>query len=93
MAEMMLYIFLAGFLGGIIRGLVGITKYITGTPSKKRTVRKDWMVLSLLSSGGLGLMAGVFIAEDIKFALVAGYAGTDFLENLFKIKMKKIDWD
>ncbi len=93
MAEMLLYIFLAGFLGGIIRGLVGITKYITGTPAKKRTVRKDWMILSLLSSGGLGLMAGVFIAENIKFALVAGYAGTDFLENLFKIKMKKVNWD
>ena len=86
MAEMLLYIFLAGFL-------VGITKYITGTPAKKRKVRKDWMVLTLLSSGGLGLMAGVFIAEDIKFALVAGYAGTDFLENLFKIKMKKVNWD
>ncbi len=93
MAEMLLYIFLAGFLGGIIRGIVGITKYITATPSKKRKVRKDWMILSLLSSGGLGLMAGVFIAEDIKFALVAGYAGTDFLENLFKIKMKKVNWD
>ncbi|MBN1896143.1 MAG: hypothetical protein JW789_00260 [Candidatus Aenigmarchaeota archaeon] len=93
MAEMLLYIFLAGFLGGIIRGLVGITKYITGTPTKKRKVRKDWMILSLLSSGGLGLMAGVFIAEDIKFALVAGYAGTDFLESLFKIKMKKVNWD
>jgi len=93
MAEMLLYIFLAGFLGGIIRGLVGITKYITGTPATKRKVRKDWIILSLLSSGGLGLMAGVFIAEDVKFALVAGYAGTDFLESIFKIKMKKVNWD
>ena len=93
MSETLLYIFIAGFLGGLIRGLIGITKYITGTPTKKRKVRKDWMILTLLSSGGLGLMAGVFIAEDIKFALVAGYAGTDFLENLFKIKMKKVNWE
>lgn len=93
MAETLLFIFLAGFLGGIIRGLIGITKYINATPSKRRKIRKDWIILSLLSSGGMGLMAGVFIAEDIKFALVAGYAGTDFLESLFKIKMKKVNWD
>jgi len=93
MAVTLLYIFLAGFLGGIIRGLMGITKYINATPSKKRKVRKDWIVLSLLSSGGMGLMAGVFIADDIKFALVAGYAGTDFLESLFKIKMKTRNWE
>ena len=88
-----LLIFLAGFLGGLIRGLVGITKYVNATPSKKRRVRREWIVLSLLSSGGMGLLAGVFIAEDIKFALVAGYAGTDFIESLFKIKMKTRNWE
>lgn len=93
MAETLLFIFLAGFLGGIIRGLIGITKYLNATPSKRRKVRKDWIILSLLSSGGMGLMAGVFIAEDIRFALVAGYAGTDLLESIFKIKMKKVNWD
>lgn len=93
MSEALLYIFLAGFLGGIIRGLMGITKYINATPTKRRKVQKDWVVLSLLSSGGMGLMVGVFIAEDIKFALVAGYAGTDFIESLFKIKMKTRNWE
>ncbi|MBN2331282.1 MAG: hypothetical protein JXC85_05705 [Candidatus Aenigmarchaeota archaeon] len=88
-----LLIFLAGFLGGVIRGLVGITKYLNATPAKKRNVRKEWIVLSLLSSGGMGLLAGVFIANDVKFALVAGYAGTDFIESLFKIKMKTVNWE
>ncbi len=88
-----LIIFAAGFLGGVIRGLVGITKYINATPSRKRKVRKDWVVLSLLSSGGMGLMVGMFIADDVRFALVAGYAGTDFIESLFKIKMKTRNWD
>ena len=41
----------------------------------------------------MGLLAGVFIADDIKFALLAGYAGTDFIENLFKIKMKARFWE
>jgi hypothetical protein len=87
------FIFIAGFMGGVIRGLVGITKYINATPSRKRKVRTEWIVLSLLSSGGMGLLAGVFIANDIKFALVAGYAGTDFIESLFKIKMKTRNWE
>lgn len=87
------YVFAAGFIGGLIRGLVGITKYICGSPSTKRKIRKDWLVLSLLSSGGMGLLAGVFITEDVKFALVAGYAGTDFIESLFKIKMKAKNWE
>lgn len=59
-----LFIFLAGFLGGIIRGLMGITKYITATPTKRRKVRKEWLVLSLISSGGMGLLAGCFIADE-----------------------------
>ena len=89
----MLLVFFAGFLGGIIRGLVGITKYVNATPSKKRKVRKEWVLLSLLTSGGMGLLAGVFIADDVRFALVAGYAGTDFVESLFKIKMKTRNWE
>ncbi len=89
---MVIEIFLAGFLGGIIRALVGLSKYMSKTPAKKRKFRTDWLVVSLLSSGGLGLLVGVFIADDPKFALLAGYAGTDFIENLFKIKMKKRDW-
>lgn len=89
----MFEVFVAGFLGGIIRGLVGITKYLKATPGKKRRIRNDYLLLTLLSSGGMGLLAGVFIADDIKFGLLAGYAGTDFIENLFKIKMKKQNWD
>ncbi len=86
-------IFIAGFLGGLIRGLIGITKYLTRTPNKKRRIRSEYLALTLLASGGMGLLAGVFIADDVKFALLAGYAGTDFIESLFKIKMKKRNWD
>lgn len=85
-------VFVAGFLGGIIRALVGLSKYISATPSKKRKIRKDVLALSVLTSGGLGLMVGIFIVDDIRFALLAGYAGTDFIEGLFKIKMKKLEW-
>ena len=89
----MFWVFAAGFLGGLIRGIVGITKYLTSKPGKKMNIRKDYFLLTLLSSGGMGLLAGAFIADDVKFALLAGYAGTDFIENLLKIKMGKRNWD
>jgi len=89
----MLDIFLAGFLGGLIRGLVGISKAMRTSPSRKKVIRPDYILVTLLASGGLGLLVGVFITDDIRFALLAGYAGTDFIENLFKIKMGKRTWD
>lgn len=88
----MIEVFLAGFMGGLIRALVGVTKYISATPAKKRKVRADYLALTLLSSGGLGLLAGAFIADDVRFALLAGYAGTDFIEGIYKIKMKQKEW-
>lgn len=87
------WVFVAGFLGGLIRGLVGISKEMRADPEKKVNVRKDYIIITLLSSGGLGLIAGVFIKGDVRFALLAGYAGTDFLDNLYKIKMRKKSWD
>lgn len=89
----MIEIFAAGFLGGLIRGLLGIAKEIRASPTKKKNLRKDYIAVSLLAAGGLGLLVGVFIADDVRFALLAGYAGSDFLENLYKIKLGKKEWD
>ncbi len=89
----MIEIFIAGFLGGVIRGLLGISKEIRSSPTRKKKLRPEYLLVTLLASGGLGLLVGVFIADDIRFALLAGYAGCDFLENLYKIKMKKKTWD
>ena len=88
-----LYIFVAGFLGGFIRGLIGIAKQLKSSPTKKKKLRKDYMLITLLSSGAIGLLVGLFIIDDLRFALLAGYAGTDFLESLFKIKMGRKVWD
>ena len=87
------YIFAAGLTGGILRALVGIAKKIKKSPEKKKKLRKDYLAVTLLTSGGMGLLVGLFIIEDLRFALLAGYAGTDFLENLFKIKMGKKVWE
>jgi len=86
-----IFVFLAGFLGGIIRGLIGIAKKVRSS-QKKTKIRKDYIILTLLTSGGLGLLVGLFV-DDLKLALLAGYAGTDFIESIFKIKMRKEKWD
>ena len=93
MVEAVVWVFFAGFLGGVIRGLVGIAKEIRGSPQKKRNIRPDYILVTIFAAGGLGLLVGVFIANDVRFALLAGYAGADFIESLFKIKMKKRVWD
>lgn len=90
--------FLAGFLGGLIRGVVGIIKY---TLSYK-DVKLQWLYFggTALVSGLVGLIAAWAIQElgiafaDLEvtspaFALIIGYAGGDFLENIFKTIMKK----
>jgi len=87
----LVFIFLAGFLGGVIRALVGIVKKVRSS-SKKTKIRRDYIILNLLSGGGVGLLVGLFV-NDLKLALLAGYAGTDFLESLFKIKMRKESWN
>ena len=90
-------ILLSGFAGGIIRGLVGYIKYQT---SYKNVPFKLWYFLSvIIASGIIGLAAGWIVGgvvaldgtlEITKFyAFVAGYAGGDFIENVYKIILKK----
>jgi hypothetical protein len=94
----MLMFFIAGFLGGAIRGIIGITKY---TLSYK-DIKINWLYFGGLTaiSGLIGLIASWIILElglsfeGIKgpssaIALIVGYAGGDFLENIFKVLMKK----
>jgi len=85
--------FIAGFAGGIIRGFVGLIKYTMSY--KDVTIRPLYFIGMILVSGLIGAAAAWTIdAIDITiagvtttspaFALIAGYAGGDFLENLFK---------
>lgn len=90
--------FLAGFLGGAIRGIVGILKY---TLSYKE-VKIKWAYFGSLTliSGLIGLTVALImrdlglVFEGVKglspaIALIVGYAGGDFFENIFKVLMRK----
>jgi len=90
--------FIAGFLGGVIRGVVGILKYVLSY----KDVKIQWAYFGGLAtvSGLIGLVAAWVVQElGVAFvgvekispaiALIVGYAGGDFLENIFKILTKQ----
>ncbi len=89
---------IAGFFGGILRGGVGVVKYMTSYKDVK--IRPYYFAGSVLLTGVVGYVAS-WIAQDVahifleldtiplSFALIAGYAGGDFIENIFKIGMKE----
>ena len=94
----MFLFFLAGFLGGLIRGIVGILKYIYSY--KDVPIKWGYFIGTAIVSGLIGLTAAWIVQElGIAFvgaqtispaiALIVGYAGGDFLENVFKIIIKE----
>lgn len=76
---------LAGFLGGIIRGLVGFVK--NKTIEKANHFKLSYFIITILISGVVGAAAGTLADTEWQVSFLAGYAGTDFIENLYKIKL------
>jgi hypothetical protein len=88
---------IAGFFGGLLRGTIGVIKYLTSYKDVK--INLYYFLGMITISGILGYVcawvardvSGIFLEIKmlpVSFALVAGYAGGDFLENLVKIGMK-----
>ncbi len=87
-------ILLAGFGGGVVRGLVGYIKYRNSY--KNTPFMPSYFAFSVLVSGVVGLLVA-WVTQDLgvtflglstitpALALIIGYAGGDFIENLFKI--------
>lgn len=75
----------AGFLGGLIRGLVGILKALR----QGRKLKKRYFTLTLVLSALIGLIAAMFVENDVRFAVLAGYVGGDFIESLYKVRFRE----
>jgi len=89
--------FFFGFLGGVIRGTVGLIKYIQSY--KDVEFKPAYFGGTVMVSGLIGLVAawathdlGIsFLGLEklpLSLALIIGYAGGDFMENIFKIIIK-----
>jgi len=92
--SILITILLCGFVGGVMRGLVGYIKYRSSY--KNISFKTGYFLFSVAVSGLVGLLAA-WVSQDlgIKFlglsvitpalAVIIGYAGGDFMENIFKI--------
>ena len=91
-------IFLCAFAGGVLRGLVGFLKHQFAYKEVK--FKLSYFLGTMFISGTIGLVSALAVKEigftllgDFTGALafIIGYAGGDFVENIFKIIFKKSD--
>jgi len=73
---------IAGFVGGIARGLSSFLK----NRKTRKTVKFNYSYFftTVFFSGILGGIAGALSESNWKTSFLAGYAGIDFIENLYK---------
>ncbi|MBI5358361.1 hypothetical protein HZB69_01895 [Candidatus Amesbacteria bacterium] len=72
-------------MGGLVRALVGISKSQTFNPESFKLQWK-YFAFSIFISVIVGQMSGLIFNGDWRASLLAGYAGSDFLESLYKLK-------
>ena len=82
--------FIAGALGGIgglTRGVVGLLKAL----SLRRRILWDYYVITVMVAVVIGIFVGIVFDFDKRLSLLAGYAGTDILEGIYKsFKVSKV---
>ncbi|MBL7053751.1 hypothetical protein ISS06_00925 [Patescibacteria group bacterium] len=80
-------ILIAGFCGGVIRGLVGFIKH----QFSYKNVKFDlfYFLTMTFLSGFIGMFAAYIFKSTAMVSLIVGYAGGDFIENIYKIALKK----
>jgi hypothetical protein len=71
---------LLGGLGGLTRGIVGLLKAL----SLRRQILWLYYVVTVLIAVVIGIFVGIIFNFDPRLSLLAGYAGTDILEGIYK---------
>ncbi len=90
---------ICGFGGGLVRGLVGFLKYYYSYKNTPFNIL--YFFATSFLSGIIGMLAAGAIRESgiiisglgplsAPWAFIAGYAGGDFIENIYKIISKKV---
>lgn len=83
-------ILLAGLLGGVgglTRGFVGLLKAL----SLRRRIIWGYYLITVLVALVIGVFVGIIFDFDPRLSLLAGYAGTDILEGIYKsFKVEKM---
>jgi len=80
-------ILIAGFCGGVIRGLVGFIKHQFSY--KDVGFKIPYFLVMMFLSGIVGAVVAFAFNQNALFSLVVGYAGGDFIENIYKTIKRK----
>ena len=71
---------LLGGVGGLTRGVVGLLKAL----SLKRRILWGYYAITVAIAVVIGIFVGIIFDFDTRLSLLAGYAGTDILEGIYK---------
>lgn len=71
---------LLGGVGGLTRGFVGLLKAL----SVKRKILWGYYAITVAIAIVIGIFVGVIFNFDPRLSLLAGYAGTDIIEGIYK---------
>ncbi len=78
---------LLGGIGGLTRGVVGLLKAL----SLRRRIIWTYYAITVAIAIIIGIFVGIIFDFDPRLSLLAGYAGTDILEGLYKsFKVEKV---
>jgi len=76
-----------GGVGGLARGLVGLLKAL----SLRRRILWGYYAITVVTAAVIGIFIGIIFNYDWRLSLLAGYAGTDILEGIYKsFKVEKV---
>jgi fluoride ion exporter CrcB/FEX len=79
-AIQVLYPALIGAAGGVTRGIVGLLKALT----LRRRILWGYYAVTVAVAAIIGVFVGIIFNFDYRLALLAGYAGTDIIEGIYK---------
>ena len=78
---------LLGGIGGLTRGVVGLLKAL----SLRRRILWPYYAITVAVAVIIGVFVGIIFDFDPRLSLLAGYAGTDILEGIYKsFKVQKV---
>ena len=69
-----------GGVGGLTRGVVGLLKAL----SLRRRIIWSYYAITVAIAIIIGIFVGIVFDFDPRLSLLAGYAGTDILEGIYK---------
>ena len=69
-----------GGVGGLTRGFVGLLKAL----SLRRKILWGYYAITVLVALVIGTFTGIIFNFDYRLSLLAGYAGTDILDGIYK---------